>query len=296
MRDARAEEGKAGDAGEQVEEQQDRDDELCRDRDRHKHDGQLRIGMEKPKGHQETVDGARGAEHRSRVDPIEIGEHRLHFRIRRHLPAARSQQRADGGRLQPGRDQLAVEVGELVPVDRQLNQTRANATDKIEEQEPLRAPLPLQDRPKRDQREHVEQNMAESPMQKHVRHQLPHAKMNVGRIPQRADLNHALVPVRQQEARGKHHDVHDQEAGDGPGHAIHRAKFAILPWFATWNLTCGVWAEMLGRAYAIEVTVHSETERTERWSPLSTAATDVGVETDAHQLHDRGFATKKPSA
>lgn len=70
-------------------------------------------------------------------------------------------------------------------------------------------------------------------MQKHVRHQLPQAKMAVGRIPERAGVYHPLLSVGQQQARDKGHNVHDQQGGDRSGHAIHEAIVAILRRFAT---------------------------------------------------------------
>src|SRR4051812_8947573 len=42
-------------------------------------------------------------------------------------------------------------------------------------------------------------------------------------------------------------------------------------------------SDLVARTHAVEVRFRPEAERTERWSPVSTPAISVGVETDAHQ-------------
>ncbi len=66
MGDVGAEEGKSSDAGEQIEQQDDRDEILRRDRNRNKHQGEFRIGIEHAKRHEHAVDRAGRAEHQTR--------------------------------------------------------------------------------------------------------------------------------------------------------------------------------------------------------------------------------------
>jgi hypothetical protein len=233
MGDAGAEEGESSDAREQVKQQQTGDEELRRDRDRHEHHRQLGVGMEKSKGHQEPVNRPGGAEHGRGVDLVELDEHRLDRRIPGQLAASVRQQVTDGGRRQSRRDQLGVQAVKLLPADSRLGQTGPHAAEEVEKQKAPCAPLPLQDAAKGNEREHVEENMAQAPMQEHMRHQLPQAKVAVGRIPERAGIDQLRATVRQQDTRGKEHDVQDQQGGDRPGHATHGATVASPPPFAT---------------------------------------------------------------
>ncbi len=50
----------------------------------------------------------------------------------------------------------------------------------------------------------------------------------------------------------------------------------------------------LSRIHAVEGDFRSESVRTQRWSPVSTPATSVGAETDAHPLHESGLGLHQP--